>query len=81
MPLTGKEKKDYQREYTKEYMRRRRLEKPGLNKPIKSFEAEKTGAGRGSRTHKVVTPEDFKSSASANSAIPAKNVLPPVPVF
>ncbi len=28
-------------------------------------------AGGGSRTHKVVTPEDFKSSASAYSATPA----------
>jgi hypothetical protein len=31
----------------------------------------KNGAGGGSRTHKSFTSEDFKSSASANSATPA----------
>jgi hypothetical protein len=39
------------------------------------FESKTTGAGGGSRTHKVVTPEDFKSSASAYSATPACEVL------
>ncbi len=29
------------------------------------------GAGGGARTHKDLRPEDFKSSASANSATPA----------
>ena len=38
---------------------------------ITESEANLVGAGGGSRTHKSFTSEDFKSSASANSATPA----------
>jgi hypothetical protein len=85
--LTGEQKEAYQREYMKEYMRRKRLgltsrSNTGLTKiygditkridKTIQIEANLDGAGGGSRTHKVVTPEDFKSSASAYSATPAR---------
>ena len=34
MPLTGEEKKAFQKEYMREYMRKKRLEKAGLNEVL-----------------------------------------------
>ena len=36
------------------------------------------GAGGGSRTHTVSLPQDFESSASANSTTPAQVSMPPI---
>jgi hypothetical protein len=78
MPLTGKQKKAYQREY----MRRKRLGLTGgsnknpaqsqvANNKSVDFEAKKLVPGEGLEPTSLLRAEDFKSSASANSAIPA----------
>ncbi len=42
---------------------------------ISCFEFIYGGAGRGGRTHTDFTPADFKSAASADSAIPARTLI------
>ena len=76
MPLTGKEKRYYQREYMREYMRKKRTRKSGLNKGLnKSIDDGRAKArlvpGEGLEPTHLLRAEDFKSSASANSATPA----------
>ena len=81
MPLTGEQKKAYQREY----MRNKRLGLTGSNKGLTklgvglinkklNFEAKRVVPGEGLEPTRIA-PADFKSAASATSAIPAHPAL------